>query len=83
MSGFVLNQDWKTLDIIEAGLVWNKDPLLRIKRDVRMPIVQLEQIEAGDEEEEEGEDVNVSTILVAKPRPTKKKTTKPAMKEKV
>lgn len=34
MYDFALNQDEKTLEIAKAGPAWNKDPLLRIRRDV-------------------------------------------------
>lgn len=47
-----------------------------------MPIVQLEQPEAEDEREEE-EQVNVLAIVVAMPRPSRKKTTKLDLKGKV
>lgn len=44
--------------------MWNKDPFLRIKRDVKVSIVQLGFAEAGDEEEEEEEEENFPTILL-------------------
>lgn len=58
LCDFVLNQDEKTLEIAKAGSVWNKDSLLHIKRDVGVPTVHLEQVDAGDDKEEE-EEVNV------------------------
>lgn len=51
-SDFVLDQNEKTSEIAEAGLAWNKDPFLRIKRDARVPTIQLRQAEARDKEEE-------------------------------
>lgn len=77
MSDVIVNQDEKTLKIVEVGPVWNKDAFLRIKRDVGVPSVQLEQAEAGDEEEEDEEEENVPIIPIAKPRLIRKKTTNP------
>lgn len=66
------------------GPVWNKDPFLRIKRDVGVPTVQLRQAEAEDEEEEEEEEEeNIPTISVAKLHASRKKTSKLDLKGKL
>lgn len=70
------------MKIVEAGPMWNKDPFLCIKKDVGLLTVQSETIEAGDKEEEEGEEVNAPTIPVAKLRPARKKATKTDLKGK-
>lgn len=81
MCDFNLSQDEKTLEIIDVGPVWNNDPFLRIRKDVGVPTVQLEQVKAEDEREEE-EEVKVPPIPIVKPRPSRKKTTKPDLKRK-
>lgn len=39
----VEEQSTKTLEIAEAGPIWNKNPFPRIKKEVGVPTVQLEQ----------------------------------------
>lgn len=70
---FILNQDEKTLEIAETGPTWNKDHFLRIKRDVEVLTVQLEQAEAVDEEKEE-EEMNVPAVPILKSFPSRKRT---------
>lgn len=86
MSNFVEDQNEETLEIVEAGPLWNKDPFLRIKRDVGIFIVHLVRIDTNFKEEGKGEDdeeeEDVPVILVVKPHTYKRKTTKEDQKGK-
>lgn len=53
---FVEDQLKETLEVIDAGPVWNKDPFLGIKRDVIVPTARLGPAKANYKEKEEGED---------------------------
>lgn len=44
MSDFVEGQRDETLEIAEAGLVWNNYPFLQTKKDVGVPTIQLGQV---------------------------------------
>lgn len=69
MSNFVEGRSEETLEIVEAGAIWNKDLFPRIKIDVGVPTVQLGQAkknaegEGEDDEEEEEEEVPVIPIV--------------------
>lgn len=81
LSNFVEDQNEETLEIVEAGLVWNKDPFLQIQKDEQVPTVQLGHAEANVEEGgDEEEDVPIISIVEA--RKSKRKTSKPDLKGK-
>lgn len=56
MCEFVEDQRGETMEIGDAGLVRNRDPFLRIKRDVGVPTAQLGPAEENADESEGGED---------------------------
>lgn len=43
MSDFVKDQNEETLEIVDANPMWNKDPFLRIKRDVGVATIRLDK----------------------------------------
>lgn len=65
MRDFVEDQNEEIVEVAKAGLVWNSDPSLCIKRDIVVAIVQLGQAEVDveGEEEEENEEEKGSVIL--------------------
>lgn len=65
MITFVPRKNEDTLEVAEAMPIRSKDPIMRIKKNVRVPTVQLEQ---PDEEEE-----NKEEILITRSRSAKKK----------
>lgn len=75
MYRFVEDQCKENLEIVEAGLVWNKDPFLRLKKDVGMPTAQLGQAEATVEESEGGDDKEEEKPQVIPELPKPKRTT--------
>lgn len=65
MCEFVLSRDKDTLEVAEAMPIWSKNPFMRIKRNVKVPTIQLGQPDEVDEVEEE--------IPITKP-PSSRKT---------
>lgn len=69
-------EDHNETEIVEASPVWNKDPFLRIKMDVRVPTLQVGQVEADVKEEGEDKEDDLPIIHVVEPRNSKRKTSK-------
>lgn len=51
LCSFTDVQRVETFEITDVGPLWNKDAFLRIRRDVVVPTVQMGQVEADVEQE--------------------------------
>lgn len=75
---FVEDQQEETLEVAHAGPLWNKDPFLRIKRDVIVPNAQLRQgdtnVKENEGEDDEKEEEEAPTI--SEPRKLKRAVSK-------
>lgn len=71
MSNSVLDQNGKTLEIVEAGPVWI---MTLLYSDVGVPTVRLGQVEADEEQVKEE---NIPIFPAEKPLTSSRKTSKP------